>query len=98
MVSSFLARHYEAESIPLYLLPTLQFPYEGLFRSTHFALMDNACREYLFVRDFFSLTPATAQDFFDSIFGKTLAFLLVSDLWCDVMLYYLYSEPMEVIM
>ncbi len=39
--------------------------------------MDNACREYLFVVDFFNLTPTTAQDFFDSIFGKTLAYLLV---------------------
>ena len=40
--------------------------------------MDNACREYLFVVEFFGLTPSTAQDFFDTILGKTLAYLLVS--------------------
>lgn len=56
---------------------SLQFSYESLFRSTHFALMDNACREYLFMVEFFNLTPNTAQDFFDSIFGRTLAYLLV---------------------
>ena len=55
----------------------LQFPYESLFRSIQFALMENACRDYLFVVEFFSLTPSTAQDFFDSIFGRTLAYLLV---------------------
>ena len=40
--------------------------------------MDNACREYLFVVEFFSLTSSAAQDFFDTIMGKTLAYLLVS--------------------
>ena len=55
-----------------------QYPYEALFRSVHFALMDNACREYLFVVDFLNLTSSAAQDFFDTILGKTLAYLLVS--------------------
>jgi len=41
--------------------------------------MDNCCREYLFVVDFFGLTPNTAQTFFDEIMGKTLAYLLVSE-------------------
>ena len=41
--------------------------------------MDNCCREYLFVLDFFGLTPNTAQTFFDDILGKTLAYLLVSE-------------------
>ena len=58
---------------------TPQYPYESLFRSTLFALMDNCCREYLFVVDFFGLTPNTAQTFFDAIMGKTLAYLLVSE-------------------
>ena len=40
--------------------------------------MENACRDYLFVVEFFSLTSSTAQDFFDSIFGRTLAYLLVN--------------------
>ena len=60
-------------------LSLTQYPYEGLFRSTLFALMDNCCREYLFVLDFFGLTPNTAQTFFDDILGKTLAYLLVSE-------------------
>ena len=42
--------------------------------------MDNCCREYLFVVDFFGHTPNTAQSFFDEILGKTLAYLLVSEL------------------
>ena len=41
--------------------------------------MDNCCREYLFVVDFFGHTPNTAQSFFDEILGKTLAYLLVSE-------------------
>ena len=59
----------------------LQYSYEQLFRSVHYALMDNACREYLFIADFFSLTSAAAQEMFDSIFTKTQAFLLVSRLF-----------------
>ena len=42
--------------------------------------MDNCCREYLFVVDFFGHIPNTAQSFFDEILGKTLAYLLVSQL------------------
>lgn len=66
---------------PIIVVPHAQktekkFPYESLFRSTHYALMDNASREYLFVLEFFNLTPSTGQDFFDSILGKSLAFLL----------------------
>jgi len=40
--------------------------------------MDNACREYLFIADFFSLTSTAAQEMFDSIFTKTQAHILVS--------------------
>lgn len=38
--------------------------------------MDSACREYLFVVEFFNLTPAAGQDFFNKIFERTLAYLL----------------------
>ena len=62
----------------IYTYTCMQFPYESLFRSIHFALMENACRDYLFVVEFLSLTPSTAQDVFDTIFGKTLAYLLVT--------------------
>ena len=57
---------------------SFQYSYEELFRSVHYALMDNACQEYLFIADFFSLTSIAAQEMFDSIFTKTQAFLLVS--------------------
>ena len=73
-------------------LSTPQYPYEALFRSVHFALMDNACREYLFVVDFFNLTSSAAQDFFDTILGKTLAYLLVSGA-TQYSLYYEQSSP-----
>ena len=56
----------------------MQYPYEALFRSIHYALMDNTCREYLFIADFFSLTSTAAQEMFDSIFTKTQAHILVS--------------------
>ncbi|XP_064395792.1 vacuolar protein sorting-associated protein 52 homolog [Halichondria panicea] len=66
---------------PIIVVPHAQraerkYSFESLFRSIHFALMDNGCREYLFVVEFFNLTPSAAQDFFDSIFGRTLAYLL----------------------
>ena len=50
-----------------------------LFRSLHFALMDNCCREYLFICDFFIVSGTGAQSLFDAIFGKTLSMFLVSD-------------------
>ena len=62
----------------LFLSLQMQYPYEALFRSIHYALMDNACREYLFIADFFSLTSTAAQEMFDSIFTKTQAYILVS--------------------
>lgn len=52
--------------------------------------MDNSCREYLFVVDFFNLTTTNAQDFFDTILGKTLAYLMVSQQpgWSNQHLHY----------
>lgn len=46
---------------------------EALFRTVHYALLDNTCREYLFIRDFF-MTSGEAQttDLFNLIFSKTL--------------------------
>jgi len=66
---------------------SFQYSYEELFRSVHYALMDNACREYLFIADFFSLTSTAAQEMFDSIFTKTQAFLLVSGHYFKVHFY-----------
>lgn len=55
----------------------LQYSFETLFRSLHYALMDNSCREYLFICDFFIVSGTGAQNLFDAIFGKTLSMFLV---------------------
>ncbi|KAL5483835.1 hypothetical protein EMCRGX_G020250 [Ephydatia muelleri] len=66
---------------PIIVVPHAQkaerrYSHETLFRSVHYALMENASREYVFLMEFFNLTPSNAQDFFDAVFGKTLALLL----------------------
>ncbi|CAF5001796.1 unnamed protein product, partial [Rotaria socialis] len=48
-----------------------QHPFEYLFRSEQFALLDNCCREYLFLCDFFMLDNRAAPKFFMDIFEKT---------------------------
>ena len=50
-------------------------PYEKLFRSEQFCLMENACREYLFLAEFFMVQGNAAQDLFTQVFGKTLHIL-----------------------
>jgi len=55
----------------------LQYTFESLFRSLHFALMDNASREYLFLTDFFMASETTALDLFNVVLGKTLSIYLV---------------------
>lgn len=55
-----------------------QYPYEALFRSLQYALVDNSCREYLFTTDFFHVKAGHAQELFDRILGKTLSLLVVS--------------------
>ncbi|XP_065510856.1 vacuolar protein sorting-associated protein 52 homolog [Caloenas nicobarica] len=54
----------------------IRFPFESLFRSQHYALLDNSCREYLFLCDFFMVTGPSAQDLFNAVMGKTLAMFL----------------------
>lgn len=66
---------------PIIVVPHAQkaerrYSHESLFRSVHYALTENASREYVFLMEFFNLTPSNAQDFFDAVFGKTLAMLL----------------------
>nr|XP_061808485.1 vacuolar protein sorting-associated protein 52 homolog isoform X2 [Nerophis lumbriciformis] len=56
----------------------VQYPYETLFRSQHYALLDNCCREYLFLCDFFMVAGNSALDLFNSIMGKTLSMFLKS--------------------
>lgn len=56
----------------------VQHSYEALFRSEQYALVDNACREYLFGIEFFMVRGSQAQDLFNQVMGKTLTLLIVS--------------------
>ncbi|XP_077447521.1 vacuolar protein sorting-associated protein 52 homolog [Stigmatopora argus] len=55
-----------------------RYPYETLFRSQHYALLDNCCREYLFLCDFFMVAGNSALDLFNNVMGKTLGMFLKS--------------------
>ncbi|KAG9333684.1 hypothetical protein JZ751_010674 [Albula glossodonta] len=55
-----------------------RYPYETLFRSQHYALLDNGCREFLFLSDFFMVAGNSALDLFNCIMGKTLSMFLKS--------------------
>uniref|UniRef100_A0A670ZSA7 Vacuolar protein sorting-associated protein 52 homolog n=1 Tax=Pseudonaja textilis TaxID=8673 RepID=A0A670ZSA7_PSETE len=54
----------------------VRYPFESLFRSQHYALLDNSCREYLFLCDFFLVAGSPALDLFNAVMGKTLAMFL----------------------
>ena len=56
-----------------------QFSFESLFRSLNYALLDNACREYLFIVDFFTVNGDDALALFNAIFGRTLQILQVNN-------------------
>lgn len=51
----------------------IKYTPEALFRTVHYALLDNTCREYVFIRDFF-MTSGEGQttDLFNLVFSKTL--------------------------
>uniref|UniRef100_A0A1B0FPK8 Vacuolar protein sorting-associated protein 52 homolog n=1 Tax=Glossina morsitans morsitans TaxID=37546 RepID=A0A1B0FPK8_GLOMM len=53
-----------------------RYTFEALFRSEQYALVDNACREYLFVTEFFMVRSGQAQDLFNQIMGKTLTLII----------------------
>jgi hypothetical protein len=53
-----------------------RFPLESLFRSHQFALVDNACREYIFLNEFFLLSVQQTQVYFSSVLGRTLFFFM----------------------
>ncbi|KAI0213670.1 Vacuolar protein sorting-associated protein 52-like [Lamellibrachia satsuma] len=53
-----------------------RFSFDGLFRSHQYALVDNTCREYLFVCDFFMVSGLSALDLFNAVLGKTLSMFL----------------------
>ncbi|GIX72511.1 vacuolar protein sorting-associated protein 52 homolog [Caerostris extrusa] len=50
--------------------------FESLFRSQQYALVDNACREYLFITEFFMVNGRSALELFTSVMGKTLTMFL----------------------
>ncbi|XP_032504597.1 vacuolar protein sorting-associated protein 52 homolog isoform X2 [Phocoena sinus] len=53
-------------------LMKVQYPFEALFRSQHYALLDNSCREYLFICEFFVVSGSAAHDLFHAVMGRTL--------------------------
>ncbi|XP_046999659.1 vacuolar protein sorting-associated protein 52 homolog [Schistocerca americana] len=53
-----------------------KYPFEALFRSEQYCLVDNACREYLFLTEFFMVKGSHALDLFDQIMAKTLNLLV----------------------
>jgi len=53
-------------------------PYESVFRSLLFTMVDNACREYLFLGEFFLQKTHELQDLFHLVMGRSLAHVLVS--------------------
>ncbi|RWS27982.1 vacuolar protein sorting-associated protein 52-like protein [Leptotrombidium deliense] len=55
-----------------------KFPVESIFRSVQYALLENACREYLFIADFFNVNSNTCLDLFNAVFGRTLSLLAKS--------------------
>lgn len=58
------------------LLLLSQYPFEALFRSQHYALLDNSCREYLFICEFFVVSGSAAHDLFHAVMGRTLGMTL----------------------
>ena len=57
-----------------------QYPFEALFRSQHYALVDNSCREFLFLCDFFAVSGPDAMQLYGAVMGRTLTMFLVG-LW-----------------
>lgn len=50
----------------------MKYPLESIFRSLQFAILDNGCREYVFLSEFFILNPESTEYYFHKVFGKTL--------------------------
>lgn len=73
-----LSQQLEAPILVPHAQQKNQYAYEALFRSEQYALVDNACREYLFGTEFFMVRGSQAQDLFNQIMGKTLTLLIVS--------------------
>ncbi|KAL1491499.1 hypothetical protein ABEB36_012088 [Hypothenemus hampei] len=70
-----LAQQLEAPIIVPHAESKNKYSYEAIFRSIQYALVDNACREYLFVSEYFMVQNQAAMQLFSKIMGKTLALL-----------------------
>ncbi|CAN0352484.1 unnamed protein product [Lampetra fluviatilis] len=53
-----------------------RYSFESLFRSQHYALLDNCCREFLFLCDFFMVSGASAHELFNSVMGRSLSMFM----------------------
>ncbi|XP_075909311.1 vacuolar protein sorting-associated protein 52 homolog [Petromyzon marinus] len=53
-----------------------RYSFESLFRSQHYALLDNCCREFLFLCDFFMVSGASAHELFTSVMGRSLSMFM----------------------
>lgn len=75
--SSVIKMDLEAPLImPVATKQDIKYNPEALFRTINFALLDNTCREFFFLNDFF-ITSGEHQtvDLFNSVFSKTLTLL-----------------------
>ncbi|XP_011167221.1 vacuolar protein sorting-associated protein 52 homolog [Solenopsis invicta] len=70
-----LSSHLEAPIIIPHAASKTRYHYEALFRSEQYAVADNACREYLFLIEFFKVRNAQALDIFNQVMGKTLSLM-----------------------
>ncbi|XP_065332207.1 vacuolar protein sorting-associated protein 52 homolog [Cloeon dipterum] len=52
-----------------------KLPYEIIFRSVQFALLENGCREFIFLKEFFVVQGNAALDMFNQVLGMTLGML-----------------------
>lgn len=52
-----------------------KYPYEVLFRSEQFCFLENACREYVFITQFFMVEGNELHELFHLILGKTESLL-----------------------
>ncbi|XP_014206757.1 vacuolar protein sorting-associated protein 52 homolog [Copidosoma floridanum] len=71
-----LSSQLEAPIIVPHTASKTKYHYEALFRSEQYAVVDNGCREYLFLTEFFKLRGPQALDIFNQVMGKTLSLLL----------------------
>lgn len=75
--SSVIKLDLEAPLImPSVVKSDVKYTPEAVFRTVHYALLDNTCREYLFLEEFFVTNKGPQLlEFFNSIFSKTLNFV-----------------------